>query len=195
MTMRQITASPRDSACAGTWHFRSPTFRRVLVLDADVPGSQSGSKSRPHQIHSQGIRQAIKEGTSLFRGNCSPCHGLNAHGGGRGPDLTSGRWTHGSSDAEIFHTITQGVPGTQMPANGFEDSETWAIIAYLRTLTPSSSVKSSGDPAKGKRIFHGAAGCSTCHMVDGAWRAAWARSFTGRCFAFHRISHRIHSRA
>ena len=25
----------------------------------------------------------IKEGSSLFRGNCSPCHGLNARGGGR----------------------------------------------------------------------------------------------------------------
>jgi cytochrome c oxidase cbb3-type subunit 3 len=112
---------------------------------------------------------AIKEGNSLFRGNCSPCHGMNAHGGGRGPDLTSGRWTHGSSDAEIFRTITQGVPGTQMPANGFEDSETWAIIAYLRTLTPGTQKKSAthGDTAKGEEIFTTTGACSTCHMVKG----------------------------
>jgi mono/diheme cytochrome c family protein len=32
----------------------------------------------------------VKEGASLFRANCSPCHGLSARGGGRGPDLTSG---------------------------------------------------------------------------------------------------------
>lgn len=82
---------------------------------------------------------AVREGASLFRGNCSPCHGLNARGGGRGPSLTSGRWTHGGTDAEIFHTISEGVPGTEMPANSFNDSETWAIIAYLRSLAPAAS--------------------------------------------------------
>jgi cytochrome c oxidase cbb3-type subunit III len=114
-----------------------------------------------------GDTAAIQEGASLFRANCSPCHGLSAKGGGRGPDLSSGRWTHGSSDAEIFRTITQGVPGTQMPANGFEDSETWAIIAYLRSLTPSGHAKASGDAAKGEQLFKVRAGCVTCHMVKG----------------------------
>jgi putative heme-binding domain-containing protein len=114
-----------------------------------------------------GNAAAIAEGTSLFRANCSPCHGLNARGGARGPDLTSGRWTHGSSDAEIFRTITSGVPGTQMPANGFEDSETWAIVAYLRYLAPARAVKLEGDASKGEKIFAGSGGCATCHMVNG----------------------------
>ncbi len=114
-----------------------------------------------------GDTTAIKEGSSLFRANCSPCHGLNAKGGGRGPDLTSGRWTHGSSDADIFRTITQGVPGTQMPANGFDDLETWAIIAYLRSLAPSEHEITSGDTQKGEKLFNGGAGCGTCHMVKG----------------------------
>src|SRR5580692_4062480 len=92
---------------------------------------------------------SINEGASLFRANCSPCHGLGARGGGRGPDLTSGRWTHGSTDSAIFRTITQGVPGTEMPANGFDDSETWAIIAYLRSLVPTKRAIVSGDPVNG----------------------------------------------
>lgn len=110
---------------------------------------------------------AIKEGSSLFRAGCSPCHGLNARGGGRGPDLTAGRWTHGAGDAEIFRTITQGVPGTEMPANGFEDSETWAIIAYIRSLAPPKVSALMGDPQEGKTMFFGSAGCSECHMVYG----------------------------
>ena len=69
----------------------------------------------------------------------------------RGPDLTAGRWVHGSSDADIFRTITRGVPGTEMPANGFEDSETWAILAYIRSLAPAKSAV-SGDPPKGRRF-------------------------------------------
>ncbi len=110
---------------------------------------------------------AIQEGASLFRGNCSPCHGLNAQGGGRGPDLTAGRWVRGSSDADIFRTITRGVPGTEMPANAFEDSETWDILAYLRSLAPAKEATVSGDPANGEKVFWGTAGCSTCHMVRG----------------------------
>jgi cytochrome c oxidase cbb3-type subunit III len=110
---------------------------------------------------------AAKEGASVFRANCSPCHGLNARGGGRGPDLTSGRWIHGSTDAAIFRTISQGVPGTEMPANALEDSEIRAIIAYLRSLSPQSQPTVIGDAPKGKQIFQGKAGCGDCHMVFG----------------------------
>jgi cytochrome c oxidase cbb3-type subunit III len=112
-----------------------------------------------------GNKAAIQEGASLFRANCSPCHGLNASGGGRGPDLSANRWTHGARDADIFHTITQGVPGTEMPANGFEDSEIWAIIAYLRSLAPAAHA-ATGDRANGEKLFQ-SQGCSGCHMVKG----------------------------
>ena len=138
----------------------------AILVEARLPERQA-TQEKAASNPLAGEPSAIKEGASLFRANCSPCHGLNAHGGGRGPDLTSGRWTHGSSDSEVFRTISQGVPGTQMPANGFEDSETWAIIAYLRSLEPSPQPKMPGDAAKGEKIFTGAAGCSTCHMVNG----------------------------
>jgi cytochrome c oxidase cbb3-type subunit 3 len=107
------------------------------------------------------------EGASLFRANCAPCHGLNAMGGGKGPDLTSGRWAHGSTDAAIFRTITHGVPGTEMPANSLEDSETWAIIAYLRSLRPSANAVACGNRKRGEQIFFGKGACSQCHMVSG----------------------------
>lgn len=108
----------------------------------------------------------IKEGASLFRANCALCHGLNAQGGVRGPDLTSGRWLQGSSVAAISRTISQGV-GTEMPANNFDDSETRAIIAYLKSLRPASKSRVAGDRGKGERIFFGPGACSQCHMVSG----------------------------
>src|SRR6202451_1777821 len=78
----------------------------VILLGGAWPGpgrAQQAAVTNPVA----GNAAAIREGASLFRSNCSPCHGPNAQGGGRGPDLTSGRWVHGSRDAEIFATITR----------------------------------------------------------------------------------------
>jgi putative heme-binding domain-containing protein len=55
-----------------------------------------------------------------------------------------------------------------MPASGFEDSEIWAIIAYLRSLAPPKRAVVPGDPVKGKQIFFESAACSNCHMVKGS---------------------------
>jgi mono/diheme cytochrome c family protein len=94
-------------------------------------------------------------------------HGLNARGGGRGPDLTQGRWIHGSSNDAIFRTISQGVPGTEMPANPFEESEVWALIAYIRSLNAPVHSPVTGDPGAGERLFFGKQKCAGCHMVKG----------------------------
>jgi putative heme-binding domain-containing protein len=135
----------------------------ALLIVCSVPAAAQ----EPAKQTSPANAAAVKEGASLFRANCSPCHGLNAQGGGRGPDLTSGRWTHGSTDDEIFRTISQGVPGTEMPANGLEESEIRAIIAYLRSLASPKRITVAGDAVKGKKIFFSDVGCSSCHMVLG----------------------------
>jgi cytochrome c oxidase cbb3-type subunit III len=140
----------------------------ALVAGLFIQAGVATATGKPSFHSAEANAAAIKEGASLFRANCSPCHGLGARGGGRGPDLTSGRWTHGSTDSAIFRTITQGVPGTEMPANGFADSEIWTIVAYLRSLAPPKRPIVSGDPVNGKQIFSGTAGCSNCHMVNGS---------------------------
>ena len=84
--------------------------------------------------------KAAEAGQSHFRINCSLCHGLGAHGGGRGPDLTHAQKKHGNSDAELFRIIHDGGPGTDMPAAlgsiGVEmkDQEIWQVITYLRSI-------------------------------------------------------------
>jgi len=108
----------------------------------------------------------VKQGAVLFRQECVFCHGLNAHGGVRGPDLTSGVWAHGGSDAEIARTINNGVPGTQMPGNHLGDAETSQIIAYLRTQQQPVAA-ATGDAHRGETLFFGSAKCSGCHMVSG----------------------------
>jgi cytochrome c oxidase cbb3-type subunit III len=113
-----------------------------------------------------GDEKAIVQGALLFREVCVFCHGVGARGGMRGPDLTTGSWTHGGTDADLYRVIAGGVPGTAMPPNELTSDELWQIVAYLRTvqqpLTPAV-----GDPARGEALFFGTARCSSCHMVRG----------------------------
>ncbi|HAG72223.1 MAG TPA: hypothetical protein DCL66_08480 [Gammaproteobacteria bacterium] len=81
--------------------------------------------------------EAVKRGKLLFVGTCAGyCHKLT-------PErvdalyLFDCEWKHGSSDQEIFNTVTMGVPNTRMVGfgTGFPEGENdlWKIIAFLRT--------------------------------------------------------------
>src|ERR1700681_2594557 len=118
--------------------------------------------------------KAAKAGEYQFRINCALCHGLGAHGGGRGPDLTQAQKKHTHSDAEMFQVISNGIPGTAMPANGtngqgvgMTDEEIWQIIAYIRSQEVKAPAKSAGNAGHGKDLFYGDANCSLCHMIEG----------------------------
>jgi cytochrome c oxidase cbb3-type subunit III len=121
-----------------------------------------------------GDPKAAKAGEYEFRINCALCHGLGARGGGRGPDLTRAQKKHAHSDAEMFQVISNGIPGTAMPANGtngqgvgMTDEEIWQIVTYVRSLEMKTPAKALGNPAHGKELFYGDANCSLCHMVNG----------------------------
>ncbi len=121
-----------------------------------------------------GNAKAAKAGEYEFRINCALCHGLGAHGGGRGPDLTRAHKKHTHNDAEMFQVISNGIPGTVMPANGtngqgvgMTDEEIWQIITYIRSQEVKASAKPLGNAAHGKTLFYSDANCSLCHMVNG----------------------------
>jgi cytochrome c oxidase cbb3-type subunit 3 len=117
---------------------------------------------------------AAKLGEFEFRANCAFCHGLGARGGGRGPDLTRAQKKHGNSDADLFRTINEGVPGTAMPQNGatqqgvgMTEEEIWQVISYIRSVQVKTPAQPTGNAAHGKELFAGSAACATCHMVQG----------------------------
>lgn len=121
-----------------------------------------------------GDAKVAQLGEYQFRLNCAFCHGLGARGGGRGPDLTRAQKHHGSSDAEIFHNIHDGIPGTAMPAAtnggigvGMSDEEIWQVVTYLRSIQVKVPSKPAGNAEHGRELFNGVAACSTCHMIQG----------------------------
>jgi alcohol dehydrogenase (cytochrome c) len=109
----------------------------------------------------------IAEGAKLFSQNCSACHGDTARGG-RGPDLTSGQWKHGSTDEDLIRNTLKGIPGTQMPAIPLDESDARKIVTFLRSLAEvSTEPQSAGNVENGRQLFFGSAHCSQCHLFGG----------------------------
>ena len=142
----------------------------VVLATATATCANAADAQNPYASDAK----AAKAGEYEFRINCALCHGLGAHGGGRGPDLTRAQKKHAHSDAELFQVISNGIPGTVMPANGtngqgvgMTDEEIWQIIAYIRSVEVKAPAKPTGSAAHGKELFYGNANCSLCHMVQG----------------------------
>jgi cytochrome c oxidase cbb3-type subunit III len=107
-----------------------------------------------------------ESGARIFRSHCASCHGIRGTGG-LGPDLTSGTFFHGSSDADLFRNIAGGIPGTAMAGVFFEGTQVWQIVAFVRSLSMSGAANSvAGDAARGRRQFR-QQGCIGCHLVRG----------------------------
>ncbi len=87
--------------------------------------------------------ESIADGKRVYTRHCASCHGSNAEGGQgndlipAAPDLTDKDWKTGSSDAEIFSAIKNGVPPdlNMVPfADQISDTEIWNVVNYLRSL-------------------------------------------------------------
>ena len=110
------------------------------------------------------------KGRQLFLRNCSACHGDTGKGG-RAPDLTTGNWAHGGTDAALLKNITKGIAGTQMPAFPLSEGDAMEVIGFLRSLSGSGGAMTGGggvipgDAVAGQAVF--SKQCAGCHMLRG----------------------------
>ena len=111
--------------------------------------------------------QDIRTGEELFGRNCSRCHGLEAGGGERGPDLKTGSFQHASTDAGLFAVISDGIPNTEMVGIGRNRGEqsVWQLVAYLGSLNSRARVEVAGNPAIGEEVYREKGDCSSCHII------------------------------
>jgi cytochrome c oxidase cbb3-type subunit 3 len=98
-----------------------------------VPGPKPPLDTRPGPYTGDAV--ALVQGRELFvRYNCSGCHGGRG-GGGMGPSLRDEDWIYGSSDADIFDSISQG-RAHGMPAWGTRvpEQQLWKLVAYIDSM-------------------------------------------------------------
>ena len=106
-------------------------------------------------------------GQRIFDANCAGCHGLDGRGGDKGVDIVGN--LANLNDAKLRNIVAKGITGTAMPAfPELNPQQVRSIIAYLRAMQGvGAAEKLPGDPARGKTLFFGAAGCFRCHTLSG----------------------------
>src|SRR5262249_1994999 len=113
----------------------------------------------------RGLPEDIEAGKQLFVGACSACHGPNGEGG-HGPSLVNGWQIRRASDRDLFNSIRNGVPGTNMPPFAASDEKIRQLAAFVRSLSrPAIESGAKGDAAAGRDIFFRKGGCAGCHMI------------------------------
>jgi putative heme-binding domain-containing protein len=122
----------------------------------------------------------VAAGAKTFRSHCASCHGLNGKGG-RGPNLASGVFFHGSSDLDLLTNISDGIPGTEMPGLFYSPDRVWQVVAFIRSLNAGREARPAGEERssdvaravmRDSAVVLGAGhfrikGCLQCHRVNG----------------------------
>jgi len=103
-------------------------------------------------------------GEALFQTHCAPCHGSKGDGG-RGANLAVRRLPRAPDDAALASIVTNGIPGTQMPATRMTAEELAQLVAHVRSLGRSPAAQVPGDRASGERLFWSKGNCGQCHTV------------------------------
>ena len=134
----------------------------MLEIVLFLAGAFGAAQSNPHA----GDPKAVESGRGAFRIHRSPCHGILGKGG-RAPDLTTGVYSAGETDVDLFRVISEGVPGTEMADFGEQLSSdiVWRLVTYIRSIGERHATDLKGDAAAGERLFWGKARCGQCHQV------------------------------
>jgi DMSO reductase family type II enzyme heme b subunit len=163
-----------------------------------APGSvgtllaQGGMLVSPRPAAAQAGDAAV--GKRVYDVRCAGCHGAEGKGDGlaaellipRPRDFTGGKYKIRSmngplaSDQDLFRIISDGMPGTSMPAwKALPEKERWALVAYVKSfaaaykdaklepvMVPKEVASSEASIRRGKKMFD-AFECVKCHGQAG----------------------------
>lgn len=140
----------------------------------------------------EGVPADLEQGRLLYEEHCATCHGLDGQASGpdarrlfpKPRDLAAGVYKFRTTpsgalpaDRDILRTITQGLPGTAMPAfEEFSPEQYQPLVSYVQGLSarfaegpPPEPIRLAPDPgsekadrARGRQLYQDLK-CFTCH--------------------------------
>ena len=182
----------------GFLHSRHDVIRvSVLTLTLCAAAATAEPASEPAADVQAGLpaEASAQAGASAYAQSCARCHGATGRGDGldskrfypRPRNLALGVYKFRSTasgtpptDADLFRTITQGLPGTNMPDWQHLSEETrWQLVSYLKSLssvfaqTKPAPLTVASDPGsahanlrQGQALYE-KLGCAACHGSAG----------------------------
>jgi len=147
--------------------FRVATFASFAVLALHAASAQDAQKlgaKRPPAATS------LSGGRQTFDSTCAPCHGMDGKGGERAPDIATRPEITRLSDQDLLKVLRAGIPEKGMPSfAALGSAKLSALLSYVRSLQgKGTETPVAGNAERGKELYWGKAGCSDCHMVNGA---------------------------
>ena len=153
---QQPQAAPQQTAPAPSGEAASGKTPK-----ATAESTEKGQLKSPYQDFAKVADEGHKK---FMAAGCNGCHG-GGGGGGMGPPLTNQVWIYGKDDDTLFRLVALGSDGLKahgyarkgsesvvgpMPAMGEivkTDDDMWKIIAWIRSVNPSSaSASAEGAP-------------------------------------------------
>lgn len=123
------------------------------------------------------LKFSMTAGRAAFLNNCAGCHGSGAQGGPGYPNLNAGNWHWGGTLDAIDQTIMYGVRNGSDQARGggstdgmperasvLKPDQINDVAEYVLSLSKRPADAAAAE--RGKAIFSGDGGCTTCHGDD-----------------------------
>jgi len=153
-------------------------------LDKDIAAAAAAQGDRVAQIAAMPVAEIVQNeelnrfataaGSSLFKVNCSQCHGTGAVGAVGYPNLNDDEWIWGGTIDQIYTTITHGVRSDLdvdtnyniMPNFGVDGILTAEQIDLVSKQVASlSGIEGGAATPEGAQLF--ADNCAACHGESG----------------------------
>jgi ubiquinol-cytochrome c reductase cytochrome c subunit len=170
--------APSSAPSLGGSHSTTSTARAATV-SAPTSGTASESSDAPTSSGRAGIDPVslpssyIAPGQALFAANCASCHGTDAAGTSRAPNL------QGLGAGTVDFWVSTGRMPLADPTEQavrkpprFNGLQTLEIAAYVQSFTPGVGVPiyhvnlSQANLAQGQSLF--TLNCAACHTITGA---------------------------
>ncbi|MGI9513233.1 MAG: cytochrome-c oxidase, cbb3-type subunit III [Anderseniella sp.] len=147
---------------------------RVEASKADLVSRIDSTGLEDIRSNEELFRFAVAGGSSLYKVNCSQCHGSGAQGAPGYPNLNDDDWLWGGDLENLYLTIKHGVRNTddddarqsEMPAFGDDVLEPTQIADVTQYVLQLSSQEHDATAAKSGAAIY-AEHCAVCHGDDG----------------------------